>query len=327
MKTSRLFLFVASLFFLVATGCGPDPTPTPPPTPLPTPTPTQEPTPALPKLDDSQTRAIDGMVMVFVPEGQFRMGSSTDELAYGTELCALCGDVVNCDNVPFTREQPERTVTLDAFWIDQREVTNAQYFSCIDAGVCTAQACTEEPPIEPAHLWEEGRFDGAQQPVVCVNWDQAQAYCAWVGGRLPSEAEWEFAARGPDSLDYPWGERFEADQLNACDANCGLKRANANVDDGYAFPAPVGSYPDGASWVGALDMAGNVWEWVSDWYGNYLPGDEVNPPGPASGTSRVARGGGWDSTSYGARSAYRGWGAPQKASSVAGFRCVAPASP
>jgi len=163
--------------------------------------------------------------------------------------------------------------------------------------------------------------------VVCVNWDQAQAYCAWVGGRLPSEAEWEYAARGPESLDYPWGKAFDPHRLNACDVNCGLERADAAADDDHAYPAPVGSYPSGASWVGTLDMAGNVWEWVIDWYGNYLPGDETNPPGPPSGNSRVVRGGAWASTSYAARSAYRGWGAPQKASTVAGFRCAVPVSP
>ena len=326
MKPSRRFLFVPGLLCLIVVGCATDPTPSPTAAPTPTQAPIPTPTPH-PLPGDTHTRATDGMVMVFVPAGTFRMGSTADELALGQELCAAYEGLINCANVPFEREQPERQVTLDAFWIDQTEVTNAQYAACMAAGVCTEQACTEEPPIEAAMLWEAGRFDAPQQPVVCVNWEQAGAYCAWVGGRLPSEAEWEYAARGPESLDYPWGESFDPERLNACDANCLLERASAVADDGYAYPAPVGSYPTGASWVGALDMAGNVWEWVIDWYGNFLPGDEVNPPGPASGDIRVARGGAWASTSYAARSAYRGWGAPAKASSVAGFRCVVATQP
>ena len=96
-----------------------------------------------------------------------------------------------------------------------------------------------------------------------VTWNQADTYCRWTGARLPTEAEWEYSARGLNGGRYPWGDEIDGSLLNYCDANCELHKRNSDVDDGYARTAPVGSYPDGASWVGALDMAGNVWEWTA----------------------------------------------------------------
>ena len=138
------------------------------------------------------------------------------------------------------------------------------------------------------------------------------------------------AARGPDGLIFPWGNTFDGSRLNFCDSQCGRERADWTVDDGYAVTAPVGSYPGGASWVGALDLSGNVWEWVNDWYdaGYYatLAAGAVNPQGPATGAERVVRGDGWSSTPYGA--AARGGSAPSEDRFVdRGFRCALSSQP
>jgi formylglycine-generating enzyme required for sulfatase activity len=192
-------------------------------------------------------RPTDGMVMVYVPEGEFLMGSPSGQ--------------GNDD------EHPQHTVYLDAFWIDQTEVTNAQYRKCLEAGVCRKPVC-----------WDNSDYNAPDQPVVCVSWGDARTYCEWAGVRLPSEAEWEKAARGTDGRVYPWGN-----EAPICE------RANYAVCVGKA--ASAGSYPAGVSPYGALDMAGNVWEWVADWYaGNYYSRSPArNPQGGAGlgGETRV----------------------------------------
>jgi formylglycine-generating enzyme required for sulfatase activity len=158
-------------------------------------------------------------------------------------------------------------------------------------------------------------------PVTQVSWDDAQAYCAWAGGQLPTEAQWEYAARGPEGNIYPWGDTFDGTRLNYCDSNCPTDWRDTSQDDGYALTAPVGSYPDGASWCGALDMEGNVLEWVADWHGDYPSGAQTNPEGPASGQHRVLRGGPWYSHRDYIRSSIRSSGAPDARYDYIGFRC------
>jgi len=161
---------------------------------------------------------------------------------------------------------------------------------------------------------------------VLVSWDDAAAFCEWTGSRLPTEVQWEYAARGPESPVYPWDDAFDGEKLNYCDRNCPLDWADQNVDDGYEFTAPVGTYSEGASWVGALDMAGNVWEWVNDWYDSeyYSNSPGENPPGPASGEYRVLRGGAWDfnGDDNDARSAIRLVSQPGNRFDHIGFRCA-----
>jgi formylglycine-generating enzyme required for sulfatase activity len=236
-----------------------------------------------PAAEAPQTRSADGMAMVYVPAGTFPMGSADSDPDAQYE------------------ERPQHQVTLDAFWIDRTEVTNAHYARCVAAGACQKSA-----------LADDGRFNGADYPVVGVAWQAAADYCRWAGGRLPSEAEWEYAARGPEGRIYPWGDTFD-----------GSKVSSAGSADGYEYTAPVGSFPAGASWVGALDMAGNVYEWANNWYDEYSSEPQVNPAGPSSGQTRVLRGGGWYDTSESVRAAYRHGNSPDDPIDAFGFRCVA----
>ena len=210
-------------------------------------------------------QTFDGVEMVRVPAGCFMMGSEVTGIGEG----------------------PAHRVCLSAFWIGQTEVTNAQYKQCVEAGACT-------PPSDRSYYDSPGYAD---HPVVSVNWEQASAFAVWIGGSLPTEAQWEYAARGPEGWNYPWGNAFDGTRLNSCDNNCELEWQDTRVDDGYAQTAPVGMYQNGASWVGALDLLGNVWEWAADWYDpDYYDGladGVLDPTGPTSGTDHVLRGAAW----------------------------------
>jgi formylglycine-generating enzyme required for sulfatase activity len=273
------------------------PAETPPPTMCPTPTPVVVPTvvplptpatlPGTPQPGASRTREADGMVQRYVPAGPFHMGSP--------------------EGVGEENEHPQHIVNLEAFWIDQTEVTNAQYQKCVQAGACRVQGTDGYDP------------QGAPEFPVAATWAAAQSYCRWAGGRLPSEAEWEKAARGTDARIYPWGDE---------EPDC--TRANHDsLRQGFCFAglAPVGSTPAGASPYGVLDMVGNAEEWVNDWYAAdyYAVSPEQNPPGPDSGEFRVARGNNWYHPAEYIRAAYRAGGSPD--GSVLGFRCATPSKP
>jgi formylglycine-generating enzyme required for sulfatase activity len=195
-------------------------------------------------------------------------------------------------------------VTLDGFWLDQTEVTNAQYSLCVEAGDC-----------RPSRLAGDPAYNQAGYPVAGIPWQDAATYCVWAGGRLPTEAEWEYAARGSEGRVYPWGDEFDCAGGNFGDEITGC-------DDGYAGPAPVGRFPGGSSWCGALDMAGNAWEWVADAYGAYSAEDQTNPTGPADGDERILRGGSWAYYPPFLRAAHR-YPVPRTADYLAvGFRCA-----
>jgi formylglycine-generating enzyme required for sulfatase activity len=244
------------------------------------------------------------MSLVFVPEGESLMGASEGDL-YAT-----------------SDEHPEHVVFLDAFWIDSTEVTNAMYAHCVAEGACSRVA-------EDASLSREDYFSDAScrgYPVVEVSWLQAEAYCRWADRRLPTEAEWEKAARGTDGRVYPWGDAAPTGATaNLCGNNCPNEANTPEIDDGFYDTSPVGSYPAGVSPYGALDMAGNVWEWVADWGDThyYSTAPRENPMGPETGEFRVARGGSFMSPAEGVRTTIRAYfPADLSGGPYTGFRCA-----
>ncbi len=312
MKNANSSSISIILIFIFMTGCVAN---IPPPTPISTTgslaseaetaTPIPSPTIPSPVLGDNQIRQIDGMQMVYVPAGEFTMGSEGEEVDFALQQCRGYG--TNCQRSYFSVEMPAHQVTLDGFWLDQTEVTDGQYSLCQAAGIC------ESPHCQSAN---------GDRPIVCVTWEQAAIYCQWAGGRLPTEAEWEYAARGLNGTRYPWGDDFDGTLLNYCDANCMLPKRDETFEDGYPESAPVGSYSQGASWVGVLDMAGNVWEMVADWSGDYPADEQVNPEGPLTGSRRVARGGSWHASPDHVRSTVRTHLGMEEQFEHVGFRCA-----
>jgi len=278
------------------------------------------PTPPPPPAAQAGTilQDVHNVPMVYIPAGPFTMGGSADVGLAECKKYWYKPDECKRDN--YTDEEPAHTVTLDAFYIDQYEVTNARYAECVQAGKCAA-------PGETKSYTRDNYYGNPQYndyPVITVDWNQAKAYCEWRGGRLPTEAEWEKAARGTDGRTYPWGNEFDGSRVNFCDKNCTFDWANKNYDDGYADTAPVGSYPGGVSPYGVYDLAGNVWEWVNDWYGSgyYGGSPATNPLGPTSGDNRVRRGGGWGNDPHRVRAAFRFRFAPDLRNNLIGFRCA-----
>ncbi|MFC1718367.1 formylglycine-generating enzyme family protein [Candidatus Poribacteria bacterium] len=245
----------------------------------------------------------DDTPMVLIPAGEFQMGDAFSE-----------GGI---------DERPIHTVYMDAFYIAAYEVTNAQYRRFV-------QATGHRAPEGWSYVngewrlgfkpWLDTNFNGDDQPVLCVSWEDAKAYCEWAGKRLPTEAEWEKAARGGlVGKKFPWGDEDpDGTQCNFADRNAG---------DGYQYASPVGGFaPNG---YGLYDMAGNVWEWCSDWYdpSYYSDSFKENPTGPSSGTSRVLRGGSWNLNPYYMRVSFRFPGVPKYSHNFVGFRCAQDAKP
>ena len=267
--------------------------PTNTPTPLPTLVPPPTPPPLVVKT---------GQRMLYVPGGVFRFG--------------------NDDGNP--DEGPARLVNLDPFYIDETEVTNAQYAQCVADEGCA-------PPIRTGasyHSAYYGSLDFADYPVIFVNWYMARDFCDWRDARLPSEAEWERAAGfDPAMLQrtfYPWGDEFDGTLLNYCDVNCPREDRDFTTDDGHRDTAVVKSYPDGRSSLGVYDMLGNVMEWTADWYDRdyYEDAPERNPRGPAEGEFKSIRGGSWLTPLDGLSITRRTFFDPLVTQANLGFRCA-----
>ena len=270
------------------------------PTPSPSPEPTIPPT-ATPQPFITTT----GSRMIYVPGGQFTLGDDASE-----------------EN----DEKPARVVQIDGFLIDETEVTNAAYAQCVAAEVCPRPA--RAGATYHQSYYGDPAFD--DYPVINVSWFNAQAFCEWRGARLPTEAEWEFAASvNPiEEIKYrhPWGDSFDGERLNFCDVNCRTDSPDAVWDDGFNDTAPVGSYPDGRSPSGVYDMLGNVMEWVNDWYDfdAYEAISDTNPRGPTEGDFKSLRGGSWLSPSEDTAVTVRGNFEPTVAQANLGFRCAMP---
>ncbi len=236
---------------------------------------------------------LDGMVLIHIPRDQYLIGS------------------LDSDFPAWVGEKPQHKVNLTDYWIDKTEVTNAMYALCVDAGVCPEKIL--DLSFTRRNYFGVEEFD--QFPVMYVTWDEAQTYCAFAGRRLPTEAEWEVAARGTDRRKYPWGNAAPTCNL----LNFGGGLADYCTGDTTA----VGKYPQGASPYGVLDMGGNVYEWVADWYGpNYMVEPHDNPVGLETGTLRVIRGGSWFNVADYVRAAFRTGHNPADQSEYIGFRCA-----
>ncbi len=272
----------------------PQPTPTIDPNLTPTATPTVGPGSVRFSLGDLRP-------VVFVPEGPFLMGASEEDASADAD------------------EKPQHEVAVDAFWIDQYEVTHEAYARCVKAGACKPPRAVDGNGF--AYAYAAAIQDA---PVVNVAWQDAVAYCAWAGKRLPTEAEWEKAARGNDGRLYPWGNDADAWHKAWYCTGCVYDKNNPDVLDDFSRPASVGSFPAGVSPFGVFDMAGNVWEWVSDWYAEntYSQPEQVNPTGPASGNLRVRRGGSWTSAATDLRATFRSASNPVSPWIDTGFRCA-----
>ncbi len=217
-------------------------------------------------------------------------------------------------------EKPGHAVYLDTYYIGKYEVTNRQYKNFCNA---TGRSYPDDADFEGMSNYFTNYPD---YPVVCVSWDDANAYCGWAGVRLPTEAEWEKAARGTDGRKFPWGNDEPGDggfvRSNYADKNSDVSWSDKNIDDGYEGAAPVGNYREGRSPYGCYDMAGNVWEWCSDWYDEnyYRRSPERNPRNLSAGVNRVFRGGSWFNDVGDLRCAHRDGTTPSSRYNNLGFR-------
>jgi formylglycine-generating enzyme required for sulfatase activity len=304
-----------------------------------------------------------GKVMVYVPAGEFQMGD--EEFAKPVHTVILdafwidrtevtnaqyqeCVDAGVCDppehhvfifeitpdlageldqniipdNLREKFEEHNRTLTPHARMKAQKSASN---FIIVDFNreyIIKRETWLREPMIGVYVLVEEDCINSPNYSVVGVDWYDANTYCEWADKQLPTEAQWEYAARGPESFIYPWGNEWREKAASCQDGE--MRRHTCN--DGYEHIAPVGSLPEGASWVGALDMSGNVEEWVFDWLDDYSPETQINPTGPVTGTVKITRGGSYQRGGLMLNAVDRRPTLPENSSLVSGFRCAAPAS-
>ncbi len=275
--------------------------------------PSNQPYPDIEKL--SKNPQFDYRGMVLIPGGKSKIGSTFKEIMKYFDMCYRVDKT--CRDWWYKDELPQHKVILDDYWFDKYEVTNADYLKFVLAtghrpaldNSCETDKCRE------GNLWEGYTFSRSirNQPVTQVSWDDAAAYCRWLGKRLPTEAEWERAARGPTGMMYPWGSSPPKGRANFKRKWMGTKTMT-----------DVGHYSKGMSVYGIFDMAGNVWEWVGDWYemNYYKKSPRKNPKGPDEGEFKVVKGGGWVNYGETLHSSIRRWSRPEARFNDTGFRCA-----
>jgi formylglycine-generating enzyme required for sulfatase activity len=253
--------------------------------------------------------------MVYIPASEFKLGSGDAAIDAALEICERDRGAGLCEREWFEDEAPRHSVVLDAYWIDRTEVTSAQFAAFlneqgnqIQGGVAWLDMAEDNCSIEKVDGEFQPKAGCADHPAINVSWYGAAAYCDWVGGQLPTEAMWEYAARGPQGRAFPWGEDAPTCQ-------------RANSVGCQATTLPVGSLPGGVSWCGAQDMAGNVWEWVVNWNLPYPGSQHENED--FGRTFKVVRGGSWKFEAYYVRAAQRNLEyMPDVHSNQIGFRCI-----
>jgi formylglycine-generating enzyme len=255
--------------------------------------------------------------VVWIPGGWFVRGSGVSDVRQALVLCLFRRDAVfpgGCTEEDFADERPARRSWVSSFGLDRTEVSQREWRHCVHAGACPPPRLSEADP----------RVSDPRHPVAGVTWDEAGAYCRWRRGRLPTEAEWERAARGSSARQFPWGDAY-----NERLANHGRAGDRPDGVDGYRHAAPVDGFVDGASPYGVLQMAGNVWEWTADHYQPDAYGKDVrvDPRGPPEGVGRVVRGGSWRSPPHMMRAAHRDHRLPEQAWADVGVRCAYDAPP
>jgi sulfatase modifying factor 1 len=279
----------------------------------------------------------DGAKMVLIPAGEFQMGTDKSEIPELVKF-AENQNLLNVKASSYEDETPRHTVYVDAFYMDAYEVTNAQYKKFVQTKVRNEPIgwISENNKFRSSFKpWEDKNYNGDDQPVVCVDWEDARAYADWAGKRLPTEAEWEYAARGGlAGKRYVWGDDWLPPKNSGNFADDIAKKvfpdwpAINGYNDDYAYTAPVGSFkPNG---YGLYDMAGNVLEWCADWYDNkyYANSPKSNPAGSNSGERHILRGGSWYCYNPIVLSvSYRGKDYPIGRHGYGGFRCVVSATP
>jgi sulfatase modifying factor 1 len=273
----------------------------------------------------------EAVEMVSINGTTFEMGEAADAMLNECNIFRT-----GCELSWFSASQPAHTVELDPFSIDLYEITNKAFLEFINElgsveGACDGEDCVSFQDSQlrlngdDLYTVDEELMD---HPVAGVTWYGANAYCEWRDARLPTEAEWELAAGwdfdNDEKRHYPWGDEFDGDITNFCDVNCEEQQANADYNDGYSTTAPIGSYEDGRSSAGLYDVAGNLWEWVNDWYDPdyYENSPAANPAGPDSGDNKVVRGGSWFDTGNFTSTIVRFPAPPDESGDSIGFRCA-----
>lgn len=270
----------------------------------------------------------DNAIMVYVPAGSFLRGTSKAQVKI---LQKQFGD-------HYRVETPQRWIYLSSYYIDKFEVTNQQYARFLKALEEEGhRACHPHEPAQKNHVptyWQDARLNGAHYPVTGVDWYDAYAYCHWAGKHLPTEAQWEKAARGVDGREFPWGNQWVASYSHNAESTFGQTLlgktqwmnllSRLHLDDLKILTKPVGSFPQGVSPYGAYDMAGNVWEWCQDSYQKdyYRKSPFRDPPGPSPSKYKVLRGGCWSSDRTRVRTAYRNYDILTDRHLEIGFRCA-----